>query len=173
MSIEKIIFLVINFLGGVAVISSYVSGLSSKKDAISMFWGGTPDFIKPVYNVSMVLAALSYFAFIYFILAKIDPNSFNFNIFYIIFIGILGASIFWMPLTNVFLTNPGALTWFLIRIVLAIVGISSIALVLVLISLHTKEVGLSYWLAVIGSIYFAFHTVVLDMILWPILFKLK
>jgi hypothetical protein len=148
-------------------------GLSGKANGAAALWGGTPASVRPIYTVSMLLSALGYFAFIYFILFRLNPASFNFNIFYIIFFGILCASSFWMPLTNLFLANPGTLLWFMIRIVLAIVGISSCALVWVLISLHTKETGLAYWLAVTGSIYFAFHTIILDMILWPIFFKMQ
>ena len=172
MPVQKIILLSINFIGGIAVIGSYIWGLKMGSGGANALWGGTPAGIKPVYTISMLLSALGYFAFIYFILLKLDPASFNFNIFYIIFLGILGASAFWMPLTSLFLANPGTLLWFAIRIVLAIVGISSCALAWVLISLHTKEIGSAYWLAVAGSTYFAFHTAVLDMILWPIFFKM-
>ncbi len=173
MPIQKIILLLINIVGGIAVISSYIIGLSLKNRGAEALWGGTPASIRPVYTFSMVLAALGYFAFLYFIFFRLSPDIFNFNILYIIFLGILGASVFWMPLTNLFLANPGTLLWVAIRAVLAIVGISSIALVWVLVSLHTKEVNFAYWLAVAGSAYFAFHTAVLDMILWPIFFKMQ
>ena len=55
-------------------------------------------------------------------------------------------------------------------IILALVGIGSIALVLALLGLQTRE-GVAYWLAVAGSGYFAFHTVILDAIIWAHLFK--
>jgi len=173
MPIQKIILLLINIIGGIAVIGSYIIGLSVKNGGAEALWGGTPVSVRSIYTVSMVLAALGYFAFLYFMMFKLNPDSFNFNILHIIFLGILGASIFWMPLTNLFLANPGALLWLAIRIVLAVVGISSLALVWVLVSLYSKEAGLAYWLAVAGSVYFAFHTAVLDMILWPIFFKMQ
>jgi FlaA1/EpsC-like NDP-sugar epimerase len=173
MGIQKIILLIINFLGGTAVISSYILGLNSKNNGANALWGGTPAFIRPIYTVSMVLAALGYFAFIYFILFKLNPNFTSFKFLYFIFLGILLPSVFWMPLTNLFLSNPGNLLWFLIRFVLILVGISSLALVWFLVSLYTKETGLTYKLAIIGSIYFAFHTALLDMILWPIFFRMQ
>ncbi|MFC1789644.1 hypothetical protein ACFLYY_01560 [Patescibacteria group bacterium] len=172
MLLPKIIFLIINIIGGIAVIGSYIWGLKAGSGGADTLWGDTPAGVRTIYTISMFLSALGYFAFIYFILFKLNPASFNFNIFYIIFLGILGASAFWMPLTNLFLANPGTLLWVGIRLVLAIVGISSIALAWVLISLHMKEIGLAYWLAVVGSAYFAFHTAILDMILWPIFFKM-
>ena len=173
MPTQKIILIAINFIGGIAVNGSYIWGLRTGDGGANALWGGTPASIKPIYTISMLISALGYFAFIFFILFRLNPASFNFNIFYIIFFGILGASSFWMPLTNLFLANPGTILWFMIRIVLAIVGISSCALVWALISLHTKEISLAYWLALAGSIYFAFHTTVLDMILWPIFFKMQ
>ncbi|MGB8951172.1 MAG: hypothetical protein WCC06_00700 [Candidatus Aminicenantales bacterium] len=172
MPIQKIILLVINLIGGIAVIGSYVLGLASKDGRANALWGGTPMSVRPIYTVSMIFAALGYFAFIYFILFKLNLDFTGFNVFYIIFIGILAPSAFWMPLTNMFLANPGTLLWIGIRVVLAIVGISSCALAWVLISFHTKETGIAYWLAVFGSIYFAFHTAFLDMILWPIFFRM-
>ena len=173
MPTTKIILLIINVIGGIAVIGSYVWGLKTGTGGANALWGGTPASVKPIYTVSMLLAALGYFAFSYFIffrlnIADVKPG---FWIFYVIFLGILGASTFWMPLTNLFVSNPGVALWIGIRVVLAIVGLFSCALAVVLISLHTKETGLAYWLAVAGSVYFAFHTAVLDMILWPIFFN--
>jgi hypothetical protein len=172
MPIQKIIILVINLIGGIAVIGSYIWGLKTGAGGANALWGGTPTAVRPIYTVSMLLSALGYFAFIYFILFKLDPASLNFSIFYMIFFGILAASAFWMPLSNMFLANPGNSLWIGIQAVLAIVGISSCVLAWVLISLHAKETGLAYWLAVAGSVYFAFHTAILDMILWPIFFRM-
>ena len=172
MPVQKIILLLINITGGIAVIGSYIIGLSSKNGGAEALWGGTPLSIRSIYTFSMILAALGYFAFIYFIFFKLSPDSFNFNILYIVFLGILGASVFWMPLTNLFLSNPGTFLWAAIRVVLVVVGISSLALVWALVSLHSREAGLAYWLALAGSVYFAFHTAILDMILWPIFFKM-
>lgn len=168
---QKIILLAINLLGGAAVIGSYVVGLANKANGANALWGGTPASVRPIYTASMLLAALGYFFFLYFIFFKLSPTSFNFNILYLIFFGILGASVFWMPLSNAFVSHPSAGLWLAIRLVLAIVGFSSIALAWALLSL--KGTGLAYNLAVAGAIYFAFHTAILDMILWPIFFKMQ
>jgi hypothetical protein len=168
---QKIIILVINLIGGAAVLGSYIVGLADKTNGANALWGGTPASVRPLYTASMLLAALGYFFFIYFILFKLNPAVFNFNLLYLIFFGILGASVFWMPLSNAFVSHPSAGLWLAIRLILAIVGISSIALAWFLISL--KGTGLAYNLAIAGSVYFAFHTAILDMILWPIFFKMQ
>jgi hypothetical protein len=125
----------------------------------------------------MILSALGFFAFIYFILFRLVPGEvliggrFGFSLFYAIFLVILVASAFWMPLTNAYVGNPSTGMWIGIRTVLALVGLGSIALMLALLTLQTKVPGISYWLAVAGSGYFAFHTAILDAIVWASLFK--
>ncbi len=177
MYIQQIILLIINILGGIAVIGSYIFGLSGQSGGANVLWGGVPVSIRPVYTVSMVISALGYFAFIYYILFRLVPsevviaNHFGFLLFFFIFILILAPSAFWMPLTNSYVNTHLNSTWIAIRIVLALVGLASIALVWALLSLQTKNHTLSYWLAVAGSAYFAFHTAILDAVIWAALFR--
>lgn len=177
MATQQIILLVINIVGGAAVILSYVFGLNAQAGGTNVLWGGVPASIRPLYTVSMILSALGFFAFFYFILFRLVPSEvliggrFGFSLFYAIFLGILIPSVFWMPLTNVYVGNPSVGVWAGVRIVLALVGIASIALVWALLTLQPKVPGISYWLAVVGSAYFAFHTAVLDAIVWAALYK--
>jgi len=176
MATPQIVLLIVNIIGGAAVIGSYIYGLNAQSGGASILWGGVPENIRPVYTVSMVLSALGYFAFIYFILFRLDPGevsiagTFGFSIFFSIFILILLPSALWMPLTNFYVGTPSTGTWVIVRIILALVGIGSIALVLALLGLQTRE-GVAYWLAVAGSGYFAFHTAILDAVVWAHLFK--
>lgn len=177
MVIQQIILLIINVIGGIAVIGSYIFGLKSHSGGADALWGGVPANIRPIYGLSMILAALGYFAFLYYIFFKLDPAEvniagiFNFSLFYIIFLGILIPSAFWMPLTNAYVSNTKTGIWIAIRIVLLLVGIASIALVWAILTLQNKAMGTPYWLAVAGSGYFAFHTAILDAIIWAALFK--
>jgi hypothetical protein len=177
MGMQQIILLIINIIGGAAVIGSYIFGLSGQTGGANVLWGGVPENIRPVYGISMMLSALGYFAFLYFILFRLTPAEvsiagvFGFSLFYVIFLMILLPSAFWMPLTNAYVGNPATGMWVWIRTVLAVVGLASIALVWALLSLQTKAPGIAYWLAVAGSGYFAFHTAILDAIVWAALFK--
>jgi hypothetical protein len=177
MTAQQIILLAINVIGGIAVIGSYINGLNAPTGGATALWGGISRGIRPVYGISMILSALGYFAFLYYILFRLAPAGvsiagiFGFSLFYVIFIFMLIPSAFWMPLTNMYIANPAPGLWMGIRAVLIIVGLASIALVWALLSLQTKVPGIAYWLAVAGSSYFAFHTFVLDAILWPALFK--
>jgi len=177
MALQHIILLAINIIGGVAVIGSYIFGLNAQTGGANVLWGGVPGNIRPVYGVSMIIAALGYFAFMYYILFRITPSevsiagTFNFSLFYVIFLFILIPSALWMPLTKAYVNNPSTVIWIWIRIVLILVGLASIALIWALLSLQTKTPNVSYWLAVAGSGYFAFHTAILDAIVWASLFK--
>jgi hypothetical protein len=174
---QQIILLIINVIGGAAVIGSYIFGLNVQADGANVLWGGVSSSIRPVYFVSMILSALGYFAFLYYILFRLDPAQVSiasvsgFTLFYVIFLFILIPSAFWMPLTNLYVSNPSTGTWVWIRTVLALVGLASIALLLALLTLQGKVPGTTYWLAVAGSGYFAFHTAILDAIVWASLFK--
>ena len=177
MRTEQIILLIINILGGAAVIGSYILGLKGQTGGANVLWGNVPINIRPIYTVSMILSALGYFAFLYYIFFRLNPAQISiagvsgFTMFYVIFLGILIASAFWMPLTNMYVSNPGTGIWIGVRIVLAVVGLASIALFVALLTLQGKVPGTAYWLAVAGSGYFAFHTTVLDAIVWAALFK--
>jgi len=173
MGTQQIILLIINILGGAAVIGSYIYGLRGQTGGANVLWGGVPAGIRPVYGVSMILSALGYFAFMYFLLFWLNPLESNvaYGLFFAIFLLILVASAFWMPLTNMYVNNPGTGLWIGIRTVLALVGLGAIALVWALLSLHLDVRGVAYWLAVAGAGYFAFHTAILDAIVWAALFK--
>jgi hypothetical protein len=125
----------------------------------------------------MVLSAIGYFAFLNLLLLRVDPREvtiggrFGYSILYPIFGLMLIPSAFWMPLTNLYVNEPGAATWAGIRIVLFLVGLASTALAWALFSLRPGNRGKAYWAAVVGSCYFAFHTLVLDAFLWAALFR--
>ena len=177
MGTQQMILLVINIIGGAAVIGSYVFGIKAQTGGANVLWGGVPENIRPAFGVSMILSALGYFAFIYFVLLRLVPSGvviggrFGFGLFHAIFLAILIPSAFWMPLTNMYVGNPTTLIWIGVRTVLTLVGLGSIALVWALLSLQTQASGIFYWLAVAGSAYFAFHTAILDAIVWAALFN--
>jgi hypothetical protein len=177
MAIPQILLLILNVFCGAAVIGSYAQGIISHPGNLNILWGNISTSVRPIYFVSMLLSALGYFAFIYFIAFRLDPatvlvaNKIGFEVFFVVFTGMLLFSSLWMPFTYSYVDNPNSGTWLAIRIVLFLVAISSCALLWALLSLNTKTPTLPYWLAVVGSGYFAFHTLVLDGFLWPALYR--
>ena len=177
MGAQKIILLLVNILGGAAVIGSYILGLQGESGGANALWGGVPSAVRPVYAVSMVLSAIGYLAVLYLLLFRLVPGDvlvggrFGFSAFIPIFLLILIPSALWMPLTNHYVSGLGAGVWIAIRTVLFVVGLASIALTWALLVLKPHDRGAAYWLAVAGSAYFAFHTFILDAILWAALFR--
>ena len=177
MSSQQLILLVINAVGGIAVIGSYILGINAQPGGAAALWGGVPASTRTIYGISMLLAAAGFFAFIYFILFRLPPGEtliggrLGYGLFYAIFILILLPSALWMPLTNIYIANPIGPWWLAVRLVLLLVGLGAISLVWALLTLEPRNSGTAYWLAIIGAAYFAFHTALLDAIVWPALFK--
>lgn len=177
MGIPQIMLLIINVFGGAAVIGSYIQGIVSHPGNLDILWGNITGSVRSLYFVSMILSALGYFAFIYYILFRLEPSSvrvpgnIGFEIFFVVFMGILLFSSLWMPFTYSYVDAPHPGTWIAVRIVLFLVALSSCALVWALVSLHSKDPSWPYWLAVAGSGYFAFHTTILDAFMWPVLYR--
>jgi hypothetical protein len=177
MAVPQVILLVINVFGGAAVIGSYVQGFISHPGGAEALWGNITGSVRSLYFVSMILSAIGYFLFLYFILFRLNPaevrvtGTVGFEVFFAIFTGMLLFSSLWMPFTFSYLDSPHPGTWAAIRIVLFLVGISSGALLWALLSLNTRTPGVPYWLAVAGAGYFTFHTLVLDAFFWPTLYR--
>ncbi|UCB43783.1 MAG: hypothetical protein JSV77_03810 [Dehalococcoidales bacterium] len=173
---QQVLFWII-IAGGALVITSYTHGFLTHPNTRGNVWGGIPARLKPLYVVSMLLAAAGFFAFTYFVLWRLNPGevviakSFGFTIFIGIYIVILVPSAMWMPLTFAMLTYPSEGLWLRIRVTLALVGVASLALLIILLTLNTREPAVAYWFAVGGAAAFCLQTAVLDMLVWPAFFK--
>jgi len=173
---QKIKVTCLILIGGALVIGSYLYGLLKHAGDINDLWGGASEVFKIVNIPFMILAAIGFLGFTYFILFKIDAgevkiaNRFGFSLFYAIYILILFPSAFWMPLTFVMISSPNDGIWIAIRLILAVVGIASLALLLVLFSLRSKYTGITYWIALLGATAFSIQTFIFDTFLWPSFF---
>jgi len=179
MHILQIALGLINVVGGMLVIASYIHGILAHPNTRADAWGGVPAGIKPFYFVSMLLAAAGYFAFSYLIVFRLDPeevetlNSFSYSMFIIAYVLVLFPSAVWMPLTFAMLENPSRILWWAIRVTLAVVGVGSLGLLALLVILTHNEPMWIYWLAVAGSGAFCLQTAVLDALVWPRYFPVK
>jgi hypothetical protein len=167
----------INVIGGVAVLGSYAHGLWTHPDSAGAVWGGVPEWLRPFYTVSMLTAAAGYLAFTYFLFFRVDPNESrvadrisSLRLFNALYVLILLPSALWMPLTFAMLSDPHEGLWMLIRLVLALVGIGSLAMIASLVALQPRQPRMSYVLAVAGSVAFAVQTALLDALIWPAYF---
>ncbi|MHB8105549.1 MAG: hypothetical protein ACYDG5_08470, partial [Dehalococcoidales bacterium] len=139
--------------------------------------GGVTGGLRILNYVLMLLAAVGFFAFSYWLFFRLNPdgvqiaNRFGYWLFFVIFVVILVPSALWMPLTFSYLANPGTGLWIGVRLVLALVGIGSLALLWAILAISPRETNLAYWFAVGGATAFCLQTAVMDMFIWPALFK--
>jgi hypothetical protein len=174
---KKSLLLTINLLGGAAVLGSYAYGIRTHANAMDVLWGGVPASIRPFYNAGMVLAAAGYFAFICFILFRLDPDRTRvwhrpgYDAFNILFAAILIPSALWMPLTLAAAESTSMVLLWAVRVVLAVVGLASLSLLATLLNVEPRRPPWAYWLAVIGCVAFCLQTAVLDMIVWSAYFS--
>jgi hypothetical protein len=162
----------INLLGGSLVLASYAGCFAAYPAEVSDFWGGVPERLRGLYAANMLLAAAGYLAFTCFLLFRSQaahgrPATRTFNAIYA---AILFPSALWMPLTFAMLLAPSTALWFAIRVVLAVVGIGSVAMLVALVALRPREARLAHALAVAGAIAFSTQTAILDALVWPAYF---
>ena len=175
---NKWLLLLTNVLGGAAVLGSYALGILNHPNSGQVLWGEVPLNVRPYYTANMFLAAIGYFAFVYFILFRLDPvktrvaGRFGFGLFNVLFAAILIPSALWMPLTFLAAERSNlGLVW-AIRIVLWLVGLASLALFFAILKVEPRQPLWSQRLALVGSIAFGIQTVFLDAIVWVIFFKI-
>lgn len=173
MTAEKRGLVLINLLGGLAVLGSYAYYLAANPATRTNLWGNVPETLRPAYTVSMLLAAAGYFAFTYFVLLRVDSRdariaeAYGYRFFLWIYTGILVPSALWMPLTFRMFEEPGWGVWIAVRVVLAIVGICSLALVWSIASVRPAGPAWTRVLALAGAVAFAVQTALLDALVWP------
>jgi hypothetical protein len=173
---DKRVMAWINVIGGVAVLGSYVHGIWTHPGTAGDVWGGVPEWLEPFYTVSMLTAAAGYLAFTYFLFFRADAEEarvadrFSLRLFNALYVMILLPSALWMPLTFAMLDDPHDGLWMLIRLVLAFVGIGSLAMIAALLAIAPRRPTVPYWLAVAGSVAFSVQTALLDAIVWPAYF---
>jgi hypothetical protein len=164
-----------NVLGGAAVLGSYVHGIATHPGTSGAVWGGVPESLRPLYSVSMLLAAAGYFPMTLFLLRR-DPDGARvwgrpaFRVFGWLYALVLIPSALWMPLTFRMLETPSAWLWWLVRLDLLAVAVGALGILAAVLALRPLERRGAWRLAVVGSLCFCFQTAVLDAVVWPAFF---
>ncbi len=176
MQASKLSTVVINLLGGAAVLGSYVWGFRTLPDASTVLWGGVPPIVRPVYTVCMFLAAAGYFLFTYFILFDLPASEtriaggWGYGLLNFIYAAILVPSALWMPLTSAALDSFSPTGRRILLADLLIVALASLGLLFALVSAQPRSHLTARRWAIIGCVVFCLQTVVLDAMVWSALF---
>ena len=165
----------LNIIGGIIVLGSYLIVAATYSGEVSDFWGGVSEDIVPFYTIFIFLAALGYFFFSYYVFFviktdKLIINGFSYKVFHILYGLILIPSALWMPLTAQALSGGSGFVILAIRLILIIVGVSSIVLTFILAKNKDKSHNVSHILAIVGGVLFSIQTFIFDAILWSIQF---
>ncbi len=168
----KALFILINVVGGAAVLGSYIYGFSAYPDSVDALWGGVPEGLIGVYSGNMLLAASGYLLMFAFLLLKVpsDARTSNGGLLFerlnSLYFLILLCSALWMPLSFALLKAPNIDLWWSIRAVLLGTGISSL-LVGYEVYRHASERGRFLTITLIAYGFFCLQTAVLDALIWP------
>jgi hypothetical protein len=166
-----LLFIALNVVGGMAVLGSYVWGVTAPGVGAAL-WGGVPDALRPLYTTNMFLAAGGYFFFTPVVLRRLarsrgsdegDRFARRMGIAYAL---ILVASALWVPLTAWMLRAPGVVAWIAVRADLGLVAFGALALY----ELVFRSMDGPRWervAALVGLLPFSLQTVVLDALVWP------
>ena len=175
----RIIFFIVNVVGGIAVLGSYAHGLLTEVALRPKLWGGVPEAWRPLYTVNMFLASGGYFFFTAHFLMRALPsgalffNRLGFEWIIFLYATFLISSALWMPLTFSMMKVPSDGTWFAIRSVLTVTGIASVTLLVSLIASNAERGDWLFWAAVAGLTPFIIQTAILDAVIWPRYFLLN
>ena len=169
---SRLFFLLVNVVGGVGVIGSYVHGLSTHPDQAGLLWGTMPESLIPIYSGNMPFAAIGYlltFAFLMLtppaqLTRKGQPMLGWFTLSTLVF---LLASTWWMPLCFQAIDTGDAelLKW--IQLVLAVAGAAALGNFVQLLRLDTPPRPRLWRVATVGWAFLVLQCTVLDALVWP------
>jgi hypothetical protein len=175
---RKWLLVIIILVGGFAVLGSYVYGTQAYPGKAELLWGGVPENFRPFITANMLLAAIGYFAFTYYVLFCLSATEvkvyqrYGYGVFNILYATILIPSALWMPLTLLAVEQATAAAEWAVIIDLWIVGLSSLALLWALWSVEPRQPRWAHRLALVGCVFFCIQTVLLDAIVWSVFFEL-
>ena len=173
---QKYFFILSNIILGSFLLFTYYRGVTNNPDIAPKLWGGVPLYLTDYIVASMFIGAIGYFFFTYYMIFKINHdtilffNQYRFSFIIVLYLLILIPSCFWIDLSILYIKNGDPILWKVIVGILYTVGISSIILLISLLSVNPGNPSIAYKLAVCGCVFFSFHTMFLDGLLWTIFF---
>ena len=166
---------VLILLGGPLVLGSYVLGFVAWPDSMAQMWGGVPEWLRPLYTGWMFIAAAGFFAFSRLLVLHPQPDEVRlagdrrFPSLLTAYALVLFPSALWLPSTKWYLDQPSGLRFAVVWLDLVAVAVGSIAIIIAVATVRPRPPRSRRAVALVGSLAFAFQTVILDGLLWPVL----
>ncbi len=172
------LFLLVNIIGGVAVIGGYVLGLSMYSEHREALWGGVQGNLRNAFTASMLLAAAGYITFCFATIFKGGADEFGVNhIFGQYSLSVLSAiflisASLWMPATIAFVHSGISYWWGIAVFSLWITALSLLWMTVMIAFSDVQSIsGTIKYSSVIGLAYITFHCMILDAVGWVWLFN--
>ena len=166
--------LFVNTILGLLLLYSYYFSINKLENS-QRLWGRIHEKYRPIYVISMLIAALGYIFMIYFLGFKVKNNSKLMNEILVLQIIVILASMLWMPLTIRYIKNKNEdknknkniILKFTIILILFTVAIASLGNFFKVLSINFPKKDKNVRLfSVLGAFYLFFHTFSLDFLSW-------
>ena len=168
----RLTLLIINLIGGVAVLGSYAVGIIGHPGQTDLLWGTLPEGARGIYTANMLPAAIGYLVAFAYLMAT-PPERLQhagrpaLPAFSTVYATFLASSTAWMPLCWMALDGGRDELIPLIKLVLVLAGLSSAGLLLLLFRL-TDPPRRRWWQAsLLGMGFLVLQCAVLDALIWP------
>ena len=171
---SQYLFLVVNLIGGCAVLGGYIVCLSSYPQHGEAMWGGIQGDLRNVFIGSMLIAAAGYIVFCFYVIC-LDGVSGDQRISLHLWATII-SSIFllsaalWVPTTISFIHLGNTTLWVVAVTSLWVTAGSLVGLTAILVLNPELPTTLGRYIAILGIAYITFHCIVLDALIWVRLF---
>lgn len=169
---QRLTLLMINLIGGVAVLGSYAVGISGHPGQTDLLWGSLPEGVRGLYVANMLPAAIGYLvAFAYLMAAP--PRRLQhagapaLPALSTVYATFLVSSAAWMPLCWSALDGGREELISLIKLVLVLAGASSAGLLLLLARLSDPPWPRWWRASLLGMGFLVLQCAVLDALVWP------
>ena len=164
-------FLIVNVVGGVLVLGGYVAGFTLFSEAKETMRGGINSSQRPIFQISMILAAIGYLVFCYAAMFKFGDNWSNLNdidalIIIILCASFLATAALWLPLGLWYQETGIKIVYGLMVLALWVTALSLLA-VTVILAFRTMEISNTMRIiSCLGVGYITFHCLIFDAIIW-------
>jgi hypothetical protein len=166
MLFDRKYIIIIAILGALLLFSYYHYATTDKR--VLELWGKIKGNFLNLYYLSMILSAIGFLVFFYYIIRSSSFTKSDINNLFIGLLGIVIVSLFWMPLSLKYLKDKCNLLKLLIIIVLFLVALSALYVIYILNNVTEKENKYKVFknMALVGMIYFFIHASVFDLLMW-------
>ena len=172
-------FLLINIIGGIAVLGGYVIALINNPETRNELWGGVPENLRLWITAFMFISALGYcFAMYYLIFDEglslgFFWGKFDYKLIKALLIIFLTTAALWIHTTFLYMESASKFHWSLVQIELWLTGASVFLIMIGLASATEVKNSNLHFYSILGLCVISFHCLILDAFLWLNKFPLK